>query len=267
MKSKTENTENHNFFDKFLQILEQLFDSKLLKWTPKDEKFIKIYEQSGSLNWHEFYEKSFLEIAPQLNSHLNDLNVMDQIKENATHEEINKLFEDVKNLKDDKKTANQAKFKKMAPYKNIPVRILSLANRINLICVLKFGCETRDLIEKARNLDEDAFLKLVKLDSTFLTTDYARKILNRVELRNDTEFKKRLSNALKPNPNFWKIDDRRNIIALWLLSQLGYENRPYSEWSDFLVEHGFENYIDPQTVAKAVKRHKISKKYPSRSKK
>ena len=48
------------------------------------------------------------------------------------------------------------------------------------------------------------------------------------------------------------------------MSQLGYRDKPYSLWADFMADQGFDNLLTEQNIASIVKRYKIPKKYPKR---
>ncbi|MFH1892058.1 MAG: hypothetical protein ABIK83_05170 [Candidatus Zixiibacteriota bacterium] len=144
--------------------------------------------------------------------------------------------------------------------KSIPYMLFARCVWMRFVCLIQFKEDTTTLIDLARGGNHDAFNKLVKLDSIFLTTDYARRILQEAEICLFDSFKEELGKALKPNPNFWRLKGKRDYYALLCLSKLGnYSSRTDKEWSDFLAKHEFDNYCDPGNVRRARGRYNIPK--------
>ena len=257
-------------FEITMRLIDQMFAYDAPLPNGLSSEFIDKYERSGGLDWHTLYEDEETLGLLFLNELGPDIGIPKAQRE-LTPQDLVTIGKCVEELDESFNPAHPRKLKEHALTNGVRWMITTRALKTILTCRLRFGTTITELVRLAKEGDEVALLKLAKLDTTFLTTEFARKILREVELKQDIEFKKKLSNAIKPMKNFWTLKhpkkNLRDALALWVLSQLGYEDRPYTEWANFFGEQDYDNLASDQYVAKACKRYDIPKKNPKKKQK
>lgn len=235
----------------------------------KSESFIEQYERLGALDWHQFYGKEseavnllFDEFAPEI--------VLTKIQDNSIIKDIAHIEKQLNSLNENLSPKQLRDLKDKALTSGIRWMIISRVLKVSLISCFRYQIPISELINLSKEGDINAFLKLVKLDSTFLATGFGGKFLRKIELKQDPKLKEKLAKSLKPEENFWTLKhprkNLRDALALWILSNLGYVDKSYSLWADFMDDQGFENLTTEQNIASIVKRYKIPKKHPKRRK-
>ncbi len=141
----------------------------------------------------------------------------------------------------------------------VPVFVSARCIVVIVVCQLQYKESIQSLISNARSGDLDSIFKLVKLDHTFLNSDFTSKIICDSELKNDSWIMESLAKALKPDRNFWLLKRKRNYIACLFLHYLyDYGYRTNKQWSEFLARH-IRNYADPENVRRARERFGLNK--------
>lgn len=254
-------------FELMMRLIDRMFeyDAPLPEGLPGD--FIEKYEKLGALDWHELYEEGVgLNFINELGPNLG----LAKLSNDPSAEEVAKIGDQIESLDKNFKPARPRKIKDSALSDGVRWMITIRVLKSNLTSCVRFGLPVSELIVRAKHGEKAALLKLAKLDSTFLTTDYARKILRAVELSQDSEFKRKLSKAVLPEKDFWTLrhpkKKLRDALALFVLSSLGYESRPYPDWVDFMEEQPFKNLRNEQNISFYVKTYGIPKKRPKRRK-
>ena len=133
-------------------------------------------------------------------------------------------------------------------------------NNVMIQCLLEYGCEVYELINLARDGDEVAFVELVRLDSIFLTADFATKFFGIIELSKNDKCRQDVAKAIKSKRKSIHAEDKKRAWAFRLLARLGYLEKTDSDWAEFLYGHGFPECIDPGLVKTLRYRYGISKK-------
>jgi len=256
-------------FEALMSVFDRVFEYD----APFPESFpdgaIDQYEKLGALDWLSFYEDED-NLAVQFMSEFGPALGVVAIKGDPSPEEAILLKQQMDSIELSGRPAHPRKLKELGLSHGVRWLITTRVLKTIVTCRIRFEISVSELIQQAKGGDEKALLKLAKLDSTFLTTDYAKRILRAIELKQDTEFKKKLSKSLIPEKDFWTMKhprkNLRDAIALSVLSMLGYEDRPYPDWADFMEKQGFENLISEQNIASFVKNYSIPKKHPKRNK-
>ncbi len=243
-------------FSSFLSIFDSFASNENLINISNKEELVDRYNEMVNFDLLKYYEKDDTELTQMIFSSIGDFSDLFPMDKKSNIQEQLANIERLKSVNKDHISSDIVR--ERMPLWTLATRVL----RIKWTCDCRHKLDIEELIIRSEKGDHEAFLKLVKLDSIFLTSEYGRKILSECELREDQDFKKKLSKALKPDLKFWNISSYRNYFALHILSKLGYEDKPYPEWSDFLEQNGFKNYEDERTVAKACNRYKVLKNYP-----
>lgn len=175
----------------------------------KDE----IYEFAGKLMRH--IDKSYTKVITELNKNGDQLpeliekKIMEFVKEN---------------------------------YLDIALEILFFKNMIGSIILYKKPIFL--LYSEAKSGNKDSFFKLIGLDKSIITTEWAKERLWRATIESDDGFFKELGKTLRFDP--WT--KKRKLIkissVIFLSYPLGFENLTYMEKANFLEAVGFsENEI------------------------
>lgn len=269
MSGRPEDIQTKTAFEVIMRLIDRIFeyDAPFPNGLPKG--FIEQYEKSGALDWHILYEDEEILGQQFFNEIVPDIGIP-KIPRNWIAKELSAIGQQLESLDESFKPAHPRKLKDRFLSEGVRWMITTRVLKTILTCQLQFRVTISDLVQLAKEGNRTGLLKLATLDCTFLSTEFARKILRAVELEQDVEFKKKLSKAIAPRKNFWTLKhpkkNLRDAVALWVLSQLGYEDRPYSDWADFMEEQGFENLISAQNIASVVKNYEIPKKHPKRGK-
>ncbi len=252
----------------YMKLIDWLFSDEIRDRFRFSDKGIKLYESSGERDIVSLYDSSLEVLASETKNDGYKLLKIDPASGDSSLEALANTLEaileytDPDNFPDDKETREAI----LLEWARWTLQIRSM--RIGLWCQIKFDCSIQELIEKAKNSDTNAFRNLIRLDSVFLTAPWAKALITKSELQDDSTFRKNISQALKRPEGFWSMHagkkNYRDALALHAMSQIGFEDRPFSIWADFLDEHGYTNLDNEQSVAKSVKRYKIPKKYPKR---
>lgn len=212
----------------------------------KSEDFMRIYRRKNAPAYFKYYNQKAMEVGPN-------------VKISISIESLGRYRsrEKPRGLSDSQKYSH---FMRLRCYVN------------DSICVGKNQNKSvSQLMLEAKAGDRDAFVKLVELDSGFLTAPFAREILRLAEVSQDKRFKLKLAEALNPAQASRAFESQRQRHALQVISSLGYWGKPLSLWARFfrsyndrhrqspseLKKYGFETYERVETLKKAVKTHKI----------
>lgn len=90
------------------------------------------------------------------------------------------------------------------------------AGAINTLCFLEYRTDINTLIAKAKKGRTGALLKLIKLDKTFVTMIWVRKIIIKNQLKNNKRFFKGLAKAINVN----LFSKRKREVIKWYVIQL-----------------------------------------------
>jgi hypothetical protein len=135
---------------------------------------------------------------------------------------------------------------------------------LNLYCSEVLGTSVESLIESAQSGDKDAFVQLIEVDSLFLTSEFAKKLIREAELSRDLDFKGRIANAMNPFRKPRATKRQRQAFAVHLIKLFGPHRRSYPEWVEFLDTLGFD-LKGSRALAKACERADISKRNTDKS--
>lgn len=264
-----ENSESRAF-DAIMNLMSWLLDNDLRNNPSFDDSLLGWYRKSGHPDWLELYGPEHEEIGHEMMSSVGyDLGIP-KVSDEMDLDEIADQFESLLELTQAGIESDDPELERKALINGMRWMLFSRSWKISIWCQLQFACPIGSLIQKCDQGDIDSFLNLVKLDSTFLSTRAARKILAEMELRNDLNLRSRLALSLDSSEGFWKLEGgRRNIrnyLAIVVLDQIGFQAKPYSAWSTFLVEKDFDNFADTKAIAQACNRLGIEKQYPGRKK-
>ncbi len=253
----------------FMEMFDQVFadDSPFSVEFP--DSFLEWHRKSGELDWHEFYRLDIFGLHKELMDAYGREFGLPEAGKQVTMEDSLASWERVKSMIESDKMPNERKLVKKAQMHGVRWMLLARSTRVWWTCLVQYEIGMNELMEMAEQGDKDAFLKLARLDATILAAPFARRILNDSELKLDWKFRRDLARSLVVPKGFWTLEGKkrkRDMLALWLLGELGYEDRPYREWADILSAHDFKNFESEQNVAKACKRYGIAKKHPKRRK-
>jgi len=262
MSGQYDNDQVSRAFDLIMKVLDKYFEMTAEVELNASQAFVSYYEEMGSLDWHKYYDMDLSELSTMWFKDQGRTAGCPITDIPSDLDDLIRVMEFLLDLINEIIPADFRKLRKEAQRKIIPWFMYPRIMHTALVAIVRYEAEIFEIINRAKEGDENALLDLVKLDITFLTTDYARSILRRVWLTSNKSFRAELASRLRWDAKFWKIDDRRNFFALHALSWLGFEWRPYTEWCDFLEHHGFMNYTDERTVAKAAERYKVPKVHP-----
>ncbi len=231
---------------------------------PQFQSQYKAYEMP---NWLTYYEKTEMELFQIITQPLAKTKIFRPLEQYSSVAQALDSIEDLQQVFE--KAGRSQTTKIMADFLPFLVPfVLAFKCAENIFeCRLQYNQSISELIKASKANDQAAFLKLVAIDLTFLCTDFARTIVALSELNNDRRFKTKLAEAISSRRFRGSRKNKRAIAALDLLSGLGYEDRPYSQWAEFLTRHGFPQFADIGNVSKTVKRYKIPKKHPKSRKK
>ena len=130
-----------------------------------------------------------------------------------------------------------------------------------LYCVVKFKKPLHELVLDSANYysslseyfskpanENESFFKLVKMDNTFLTANWAKRIIQLAEYNSDSEFFINLSNALQTDGFRKDIKPIEYGLAVILLWYLGGKKLTYEKFQYELINLGYNDYEEFQDL-------------------
>ncbi len=248
-------------FTAILSLYEGFFEHDSPLNISPTSKFFEYYNSQGSMDWHPLYEIDELEITKELMEEFGSEIGLKMPKDETDFDSMLQNKERVEDIMKSGIIPNEEKLEKKFHQKGIRYLLLTRALKVMLCCRIQYEVPIGELINQAKKGNRKAFLKLVRLDSTFLSRSFAKRILKEVELANDRNFKIDLTTMLIAPRKFWTLKggkkNKRDYLALWLLYYIGYADRTDSEWADFLYSQGFTNFKTYVNVNQAKTRYKI----------
>lgn len=130
---------------------------------------------------------------------------------------------------------------------------------LGIYCNYVMNNSVEFLMQQAKAGSKDALIRLVELDSLFLTLDFSIKLIREAELAQDLEFKAGLSAALNPLKKPKGTKEQKQSLAIDLIRTVGVHHRTYPEWIDFLDTFDVP-FSSSKALAKACQRAGISKR-------
>ena len=146
------------------------------------------------------------------------------------------------------------------------------------ICSVTFAQSVDTLMHrlvhsKEQSERQEALLKLVELDMSFLTVPGAADIIQHAEIAGDDRFDAGLSRALSPKRQMKAYERQRQRHALMALSCFGFKEKSYRKWTEFFGyfnsqlgepsgrdrEYGFWTFENWHTVKQAIREYEIPK--------
>lgn len=252
--------ELHTIFDRLIRRFDQDPEADLTLRIDNLESFLELYGLQGSADWLHFYERDPWDLFKFTLAGSEAALGLDPLSEEMSIDGLTKILEKLIKADIDPKSVKLDLIDDSIKLKAVQ---LILANRcllVGYVCMLQYNISIPILIQKARTGDIGSFLDLVKLDSTFLFSEYGIEIVSESELRNDYQFKMDLADALEPDPIFWSLKGKRNhymFLALWMLDD--YAHRSDKDWADFFAAHDIEKYSDVTNVRIQRKRYNLSR--------
>jgi hypothetical protein len=174
---------------------------------------------------------------------------------------VSQLLDDPRLLIHETADAGSADSQDSLDYRDVLAMLFARSINLNASAIFHFQKSVSELISSARQGNREAMIALVKLDSVFIGADFVQQELLTAELSNDMTFKRRLSVALIGIRRDRAFQNKRKMFALRFLSCFGFQNRPDSDWSEFLQQHaGFKSFHDPFNLGRARLRYGLAKR-------
>lgn len=246
----------HRLYDNALKLYDTFGEEWLFPSASEKDRFLSLYRLHGSQDWTRLYELPAEDLVTLAYSGMEKalgIPSLDGEKNESDAREMLYRFLEVNSSLDaiDSKLIDPTVATRI-----VPIFLAMRCLKVGFVSFVQYREPIISLIVDARKGDKEAFVCLVKLDSTFLTTSYGQQIITEAELTQDIQFKDDLSDALLPDPNFWSLKYERNFYALLMLFQLDdFAHRSNDEWADFLSAHGFDNFADAENVRKTRARY------------
>ena len=246
-------------FESFMALIKWLFGEEDPRNKTKfSDKMIEWYRESGSPDWLEFYNIDIETAANGFQETLGSPFGISEINDESDIEAIAEFLEGLLHIIETEFEPS-GELLDLNSLTTDPKFLLSVrAIRISLWCILQYKCSIGDLLEKCKEMDTNAMLKMIKLDSTFLSTELGRRFLSEMELQNNLKLRKKVAQSINSREGFWKLKGGKvhvnDFFALSFMSQIGFQDRQNPVWAEFLSEHGFDNLADAGAVKEARKR-------------
>lgn len=224
------------------------------------DQFLNLYRLQGSPPWLRFYELDPCQLTRFMLQGMEEAIGLEPLSEEVTPAELTGIIDKLLLALKGESEVDPDLISDNVRLLAIPLMLVSRCLQVIHVCQLQYKQPIQILIVEAAACDVDAFLDLVKLDSSFLYTPYGRRMVLEAELKNDLQFKMNLTDVLEPDPKFWSWKGKRKQYAMLMLFALGdFAYRTNSEWADFLSQHGFSDWADSENVRKARDRYGLSR--------
>ena len=249
----------HEIFDRLMRQFDQDPEADLYPRIDNLDFFIHLFRLQGRL-WLHFYEVEPWSLIRFVFAGSEAAFGMETLSEKASPEAITQLVDKLSAAVAGSNVVNEEAISDSMKLVAVPLTLINRCFRVFLVCQLQYKVPIQQIISEARAGSREAFLDLVKLDSTFLLSDFGSKFLVEAELRQDHQFRLDLADVLNPDPVFWSLKGKRKpyaLLTLWMLDDLAY--RTDREWAEFLVQHGFHDWADPGNVRRARERYNLPK--------
>lgn len=252
--------ELHKIFDQLMQRFDEDPEADLTPQIDNLESFLALYNLQGKPGWLHFYESKPWDLIRFILGGSEAAFGLDTLPEEMSAGDLTRLLEKLDLADRDPKSVKPDLIDDSIKLKAIQLFLVNRCFRVNYVCMLQYKIPISFLILEAMAGDIDSFLDLVKLDSSFLYSEYGIKNVSEAELSNDDKFKMALADALEPDPAFWSLKGKRNHYMLLTLSMLDdYVNRSDKDWADFFAAHDIEKYSDVTNVRMQRKRYNLSR--------
>lgn len=138
-------------------------------------------------------------------------------------------------------------------------RILPLVLKVRclitaMIAQFQYKTPMLEIVDSARAGNRPAILQLIKLDPTYLQSDFVGDCIKESTLSKNDDFFEQLARHIAPDDKFWSLKGQRRYFALFILQNTeDYAYRTDREWADFLSkeEYEFPDYADAENVRRA----------------
>ena len=257
---KNDERKLHTIFDRLMQRFDEDPEADLTPPIDNLESFLALYDLQGKPGWMHFYESKPWDLIRFILGGSEAAFGLDTLPEEMPAGYLTQLLEKLDLADRDPKSVKPDLIDNSIKLKAIQLILANRCYRINYVCMLQYKIPISFLIPEAMAGNVNSFLALVKLDSTFLYSEFGIKYVSEAELRNDYKFKMALADALEPDPVFWSLKGKRNHYMLLTLSMLDdYLNRSDKDWADFFAAHDIAKYSDVTNVRMQRKRYNISR--------
>ncbi len=259
-KQSSDEPDLHKIFDRMMERFDEEPDRDMTPQIDHLDQFLYLYATQGWQPWLQYYELSGWELIRFIYGGSEKAYGLDPLSEQFTHEELTAVMGKFSAAMDDPKLVKTELMSEDIKLRAAQVILASRCFQISNVCWFQYKAPISALIQSAREGSADSFLCLVKLDSTFLYSDYGRQMVIQAELRDDHDFKRGLVDALEPDPKFWSLEGKRNHYVFLTLFSLGdYADRSDREWADFLAAHDFEQYCEVNNVRMQRNRYNLTR--------
>lgn len=268
MSGQLDEQQLHRLFKTLLALFDMVVDNDWPLPPKIPQALVHWHKELGSKPWIDNYERTFTDLIESAIKTLeNVVGDLLSILIGTQRVEPSERVKHMKRLWWFFDTTNEAESIKDAKAMKIYPAIMQLRCAvIKFVCHLRLQEPIESLIEKAKNYDCEAIANLVKLDPTFIETNYCRQAIQEATLRRDSMFFAFLSRSLKPSQRFWSLKGKRQYFAFYCLYNLGdFAKRKNADWSAFLIQHGFMQYGESNNVRRQRERYGLTKSSVTKS--
>ncbi len=177
-------------FSNLVRVFDSFASKENLINIPDRDELIDQYKEMGYLDLLEYYKKDDSELTQIIFSSLGDFPNLFPMDEKSNIQEQLANIERLKSIHEDHIPADSPISTDLIRERMVLWTLATRILRIKWTCDCRHKLDIDELIILSEKGDHKAFLKLVKLDSIFLTSEFGRKILSECELREDLILRK-----------------------------------------------------------------------------
>jgi len=162
-------------FDSIMNLLTFLLDRDLRN-TPKfNNALIQWYRNSGYPDWHELYSPDEARVGREMLDSVGAKLGIPQLVDTTDLENLAAMIERLLDLLRTGLDTDDPDLERIALMNGMQWLFYSKVSRVGLWCELQYDMTVAELLEESKKGDAEIFLKLVKLDSTFLATKQGKR--------------------------------------------------------------------------------------------
>lgn len=231
----------------FVERFDSLPDRGWLLNNLQTTSFRQLYRTMLRPSYLDYYHLTMDELGSMISSKLNEAARLTELPltDNTTQQSL--LDNALTLLRDDLDLSEVEKVGNVL----IPVILGIKVRTVNIVSFFRYGEFPKSMIDYPIFLNDDAVLRLVKLDSVFLTEGFGADFIRKAEI--DRSLKSRLSEALAPDRKFWSVKRERRTFIFFLFHRLKIPGR-LLDWYFLAQDLDLDHFKSQDAFERAARR-------------
>lgn len=259
METELEKKIISRLFNTYLVLYDTLFELLASRDFEKSRKFLTKNRDLVKFNWHKYYELEYSDFVGEFGKDVGQALNITNINPNIELDECVDVLDKILNLVSQDMSEDEIRSLGINEKHALTWSFFAYANEVMMNSILKYEKNISELINEARHGNIGSFKKLIDLDPSIISTGFGKNFMCIASFTQDIVFIRDVSNLIKRKKKSIYRNEKRRFWAFHVLSMLGYNSRPYSEWADFLSSHGFEECSDEGLVKAKAHLYKVQK--------